>query len=163
MCVVLVKVNPRAQFPKKEVEVRKELLFLGESMNDWQHMNEYMYVCVCVQLCMHVMIWLNSCMEGGKVVIKMGLVGNKLILARKRKGKILQVLLYLLWELYKQMRWLIIVDLLIDWCMSVFFCFFFCLLVRASWFCWRIIDEDLLRLQNKGAFCLVKIETDGLL
>jgi hypothetical protein len=34
MCVVLVKVNPRAQFPKKEVEVRKELLFLGESMND---------------------------------------------------------------------------------------------------------------------------------
>jgi hypothetical protein len=53
-------------------------------------------------------------MEGGKVVIKMGLVGNKLILARKRKGKILQVLLYLLWELYKQMRWLIIVDLLID-------------------------------------------------
>jgi len=69
------------------------------------------------------------------VVIKMGLVGNKLILARKRKGKILQVLLYLLWELYKQMRWLIIVDLLIDWCMSVFFCFFFSLLVRASWFC----------------------------
>jgi hypothetical protein len=41
--------------------------------------------------------------------------------------------------------------------------FFFSLLVRASWFCWRIIDEDLLRLQNKGAFCLVKIETDGLL
>jgi len=57
------------------------------------------------------------------VVIKMGLVGNKLILARKRKGKILQVLLYLLWELYKQMRWLIIVDLLIDWCIYV--CFFF--------------------------------------
>jgi len=50
MCVVLVKVNPRAQFPKKEVEVRKELLFLGESMNDWQHMNEYMYVCVCVAM-----------------------------------------------------------------------------------------------------------------
>jgi hypothetical protein len=49
--------------------------------------------------------------EGGKVVIKTGLVGNKLILARKQKGKILQVVLYLLWELYKQMRWLIIVDL----------------------------------------------------
>jgi hypothetical protein len=67
MCVVLVllKVNPRAQFPRKDVK-EMTFSFLGVLIK-WLtiriRMSQCMYgcMCMCVYLCMYVCVYVCSC------------------------------------------------------------------------------------------------------
>ena len=86
MCVVLVllKVNPRAQFPRKDV--KENNFFFFRCIDEWLiiriRMSQCMYGCMCMYLCMYVCVYVavSACDDvagflcGMRLSDKMGLM-----------------------------------------------------------------------------------------